>query len=245
VYKPPKYSHKGQNGKLLIVGGSKKYHGAPILSILASRRFVDLVYFYAYESNDELLYGIKTIPEVIVLEKLPKLSEFDCVLFGIGAGLAKKPKLINKILKESKRLVIDGDGLKHIKGKIPGNSIITPHEGEFKMLFGVEGTRKNVLAMARKHNCTILKKDPKGDLISDGKKVKSNSIHNQGMTKGGTGDVLSGFVAALYCKNEAFESAFIGAKTVGKAGNMAKNKFGFNFCASDVAEFLSTSFSSS
>ena len=43
---PSKYSHKGQNGKLLIIGGSRWYHGAPMLAILAARRFVDLVYFY-------------------------------------------------------------------------------------------------------------------------------------------------------------------------------------------------------
>ncbi|MFH2105657.1 MAG: NAD(P)H-hydrate dehydratase [Candidatus Micrarchaeota archaeon] len=238
MYKPPRFSHKGQNGRLLIVGGSKKYHGAPMLSILAARRFVDLVYFYPYESNDKLLYGIRTIPEVIVLDKLSRSDEFDCVLFGIGAGLAKKPKLISKILKESKRLVVDGDGLRHIKGKIPKDAILTPHEGEFRMLFGMNGTKENVRAMAKKHNCIILKKDPKGDTISDGKRVKVNKTHNQGMTKGGTGDVLSGFVAALYCRNEAFESAYAAAKTVGKAGNLAKKKFGFNYAASDLTEFL-------
>jgi len=238
MYAPPKFSRKGQNGRLLVIGGGKQYHGAPMFSLLAAKRFVDLIYFCPYEYDNKLIYGIKTIPEVIVLQKLPKLSDFDCVLFGIGVGKKIEKKLLAKIVKESKRLVIDGDGLKHLKNILPKNSIITPHEGEFKMLFGVPGTKENVRKMAQKHNITILKKDPKGDIISNGSRTKINKIHNRGMTKGGTGDVLAGFVAALFCKNNSFDSAFFGAKIVGKAGNSLKKKYGFNFSASDLANEL-------
>ncbi len=150
--------------------------------------------------------------------------------------------------------MIDGDGLKRVKGKIPKGAILTPHENEFKMLFGMEGSERNVLEMARRHLCVILKKGPI-DIIADGRletgdgkpnagrgRLETNRIHNQGMTKGGTGDVLAGLVAALACKNDAFTAAVAGARINGNAGNLLKKRFGYNYCASDLAEMLAESF---
>jgi len=232
MYKQPKNSRKGENGKLLIIAGSKKFHGAAMLAILAARRFVDLVFFYPAEKDPYLINAVKTIPEVIVLQKLEKIEEMDCILFGNGIGNAKVD------LKKLKgKLVVDADGLKQIKGKIPKGAILTPHEGEFKMLFGASGSEKNVRAMAKKYNCIILKKGPV-DIISDGKKVYKNKTGNPGMTKGGTGDVLAGVVAALFCKNNGYEAAVEGAKLTGKAGDRLMKKFGYEYCAGDVADML-------
>ncbi|MFH1393988.1 MAG: NAD(P)H-hydrate dehydratase [Candidatus Micrarchaeota archaeon] len=235
LYIPPKKSRKGMNGKLLIVGGSRQYHGAPMLSIIAARRFVDLVSFYPPDRDILLIRAVKTIPEVIVKRSAPKPEEYDCVLFGVGLGKARYPL---GALAKAKRAVIDADGLRRVKGKIPKGCILTPHEGEFKMLFGKEGTKKNVKEMAKKHSCIILKKGHV-DIISDGKRTLLNKVHNEGMTRGGTGDVLSGLVAALFCKNPAFESAAAAAYLNGVAGNLAKKEHGLNFCASDVADNLS------
>jgi len=241
LYEPSKKSHKGENGRLLIIGGSKKYHGAPMLSILAARRFVDLIYFYPGENDSALIHAVKTIPEVIVLKSLADLdlTKLDCILFGIGLGDARIK--IPKSNTENWKLVIDGDGLKRIKGKIPNGAILTPHEGEFRMLFGVPGTEENVKNTAKKHKCIILKKG-QVDIISDGTKLKTNNIHNAGMTKGGTGDVLSGLVAALACKNDSFDAAFAGACINGIAGEMLRKEAGFNFCASDLAEKLADAY---
>lgn len=233
--KPPEKSHKGENGKLLIIGGSRKYHGAPFFSAVAARRFVDLIYFYPGEKNEMLIDSMKRIPEVIVAENPVKITGYDCVLFGIGLSNAK---FGTKKLYGAKKLVVDGDGLKKIRNKIPKGAILTPHENEFRMLFGIPGTAENVEIMAEKHRCTILKKGTP-DIISDGTRTKTNALHNPGMTKGGTGDVLSGLVAALYCTNPAFESAYLAAKINGTAGNRLKKRYGFNFCASDLAEELS------
>ncbi|MBU0591830.1 NAD(P)H-hydrate dehydratase [Candidatus Micrarchaeota archaeon] len=255
LFVPNKNSHKGENGRLLIIGGSKKYHGAPALSILAARRFVDLVYFYPGEKDENLIREVKKIPEVIVLRKLNEidLEKIDCVLFGIGLGNAKiditklmtqdpKLKIMNPKLKTGNwKLVIDGDGLKRVKGKIPKGAILTPHEGEFKMLFSIPGTKENVKAMAKKHKCIILKKGQM-DIISDGTKLKTNKTHNAGMTKGGTGDVLSGLVAALVCKNDSFKAAYAGALINGLAGELLRKEVGFNFCASDLANRLNKAY---
>jgi NAD(P)H-hydrate epimerase len=243
LYSPPKFSHKGQNGKLLIIGGSKTYHGAPMFSILAARRFVDLLYFYPGENDPLLIGAIKTIPEAMVVYDLDRVAECNCVLIGIGLAEAKlDSEKIEKIIKNSKKLVIDGDGLKLMKDKLcqlrPNTTILTPHENEFKRVFGCEGNEANVKKMADSYGVVILKKDPKGDIISDGKIVKINKTHNQGMTKGGTGDVLAGLVAALFCKNDAMTSAFEGAKRNGQAGERLTKRFGFNYCASDLADEL-------
>ncbi|MFH1785601.1 MAG: NAD(P)H-hydrate dehydratase [Candidatus Micrarchaeota archaeon] len=239
-YVPPKYSHKGQNGKLLIVGGSKEYQGAPMFSILAARRFVDLLYFYPGEKDPYLINAIKTIPEAMFVYDLNIVKKCDCVLFGIGLANAKVD--VDYLIKNSKRLVIDGDGLRLIKGKLcqlkPGSTILTPHEKEFTALFECKGTKKNVQKMADSYGVVIIKKDPAGDIVSDGKRTMVNKVHNQGMTKGGTGDVLAGLIAALFCKNPALNSAFVGACMNGQAGKRLKKKFGFNFCASDLADEL-------
>ncbi|MFA6530667.1 MAG: NAD(P)H-hydrate dehydratase [Candidatus Micrarchaeia archaeon] len=237
LWKPKKHSHKGENGKLFMIGGSRQYHGAPVFSLLAARRFVDLPYFYPGEQDSGLIASVKkNVPEAIVISKLDGIKNCDCTLFGIGLGKANAD--FRKIVKNSKRIVIDGDGLRQINGNwkiLSGKTIITPHEGEFKYLFGASGTKANVIKMADKYGVVILKKDPNGDIITDGRTVRINKIHNQGMTKGGTGDVLSGLCAALFCKNDAMASAYMAAKINGLAGNRLKKKFGYNFSATDLA----------
>ncbi|MBN1169753.1 NAD(P)H-hydrate dehydratase [Candidatus Micrarchaeota archaeon] len=229
MYVPPKSSHKGENGRLQIIAGSRMYHGAAMLTILAAKRFVDLVYFTPGEKDSYLLQTVKAIPEVIVADRS---GEADAILFGNGIGNAKV-----KLPKTNAKLVIDADGLKRIRGKIPKNAILTPHEGEFKRLFGCDGTKENVRKMAVKHKCTILKKGD-ADIISDGKRIAINRVHNPGMTKGGTGDVLAGLVAALACKNDSFEACVAAARVSGEAGNILMRYYGYNYSASDIAHML-------
>ncbi|MFH0737191.1 MAG: NAD(P)H-hydrate dehydratase [Candidatus Micrarchaeota archaeon] len=247
---PKKDSRKGDNGRLLIIGGSRRYHGAPVFSLLAARRFVDLLYFYPAEKDPYLLKAVKRIPEAIVVDSYSSPAirgKIDCVLYGIGLADARPalPKM------KDAQLVIDGDGLKRVSGKIPEGAVLTPHENEFRMLFGIGGSERNVLAMAKRHGCVILKKGPV-DIIADGRtakeggagngKLETNMMHNQGMTKGGTGDVLAGLVAALACKNDAFIAAVAGARINGHAGDMLKKRYGYNYCASDLAEALAQSY---
>ena len=244
LYTPTKDSHKGENGKLLIIGGSRAYHGAPVFSLMAARRFVDLMYFYPGEDDPQLITAAKRLPEAMVVHDLERLPHMDAVLFGIG--LSNAPFDTGDIVPGSWKLVIDGDGLRRMQDEIPPDCILTPHEMEFRMLFGMEGTARNVKDMATKHNCVILKKG-QIDIIADGRtpgktKLETNRVHNQGMTKGGTGDVLAGLVAALACKNDAFTAAVAGARINGYAGNMLMRRFGYNFCASDLADSLAESY---
>lgn len=235
LHKPDKYSHKGQNGKLLIIGGSKKYSGSPLFEILAARRFVDLLYFYPAEKDPFLIQAVKTIPEAIVLYKLDKINKMDCVIFGSGMGNAK---FNSSCFKNAKKILVDAEGFNYVKkSMLDSKFILTPHSIEFERYFKLKPTQENVVKMAKKYNCVILKKGTP-DIISNGKKVYKNNVHNAGMTKGGTGDVLAGLVGALACTNPNFESAAAGAYLNGLAGNKLFKKYGYNFCASDLADKL-------
>ncbi len=235
LHKPAKGSHKGQNGKLLIIGGSEKYSGSPLLEIAAARRFVDLLYLYPSQPDPFLIQAAKTIPEAIVVYDLQKIPEVNCVLFGSGLGDAE---FDTSHLGKAKKIVVDADGFKYIvPERLDTRFILTPHTLEFERYFGIPANEKNVVAMAKKHNCVILKKGAP-DIISDGKKTYENDVHNPGMTKGGTGDTLAGLVAALACTNPNFEAAVAGAYINGLAGNMLMKKYGYSYCASDLADKL-------
>jgi NAD(P)H-hydrate epimerase len=228
---PERHSRKGENGKLLIVAGSNDYHGAPAFCALGARRFCDLVYFMCAEESACALSQIRQIRETIVVDELP---EADAVLYGPGISEAKFPF---SHIKGYKKKVIDGDGLKRVSKKDLEGTIITPHEGEFRRLFGVSSTPTNVQEFAEECNCTILKKGPT-DYISDGEKLLKNKNGNAGMTKGGTGDVLSGLTAALFCTNSPLVAAASAAYITTLAGDILFKECSYAYCASDLAEAL-------
>ena len=89
--------------------------------------------------------------------------------------------------------------------------------------------------MSKKFGCTILLKGVK-DYIFTKKNIWMNETGNEGMTKGGTGDVLAGLVSALYCKNEAEIAACVGAYVNGLAGDRLKERVGIYYNASDLVE---------
>ncbi len=232
LYVPPKASHKGENGKVLIIAGGRKYHGAAVFCILGARRFADLVYFMPGEKDEKLLFAVSQVPEAIVVRELP---EADCVLAGPGIGDAHLD--LGKLKKKYAKIVLDGDALKQVEPKELEGCLITPHEGEFRRLFGLDGSPEHVRAMAEKWKCIILKKGM-ADVISDGKEMVLITGGNAGMTKGGTGDVLAGLLCALYAKNDVMAAAVAASRANKKAGDLLFKEKGYAYCASDLAEKL-------
>lgn len=232
---PKALSRKGENGTLLVVAGSRKYHGAPAFCIMGARRFCDLLYFLPGERSPGVLHSAWNIPEAIVVDSVQKA---DCALHGPGLGDAKFPF---SRLRGFRKKVIDGDGLRKVKKRELAGTLITPHEGEFRALFGAEGTPPNVRDFAKKYSCTILKKGPV-DFVSDGKSLIKIPGGNPGMTKGGTGDVLSGLAAALLCVNEPLVAAASASMICKTAGDVLYKKYGTAYCASDLAETLPHSY---
>lgn len=256
LYKPPPESHKGENGILLIVGGGEKYHGAPLLAAKIASKIVDLVYFSSTPENNRLLKKMKSeLCEFIAVppgELEEAAGKADAVLVGPGMGISIETEaVVLGLLKEhpGKKFVLDADALKVLDpGELGSNCLVTPHQGEFKALFGLHPTGAGnshpsgedrrvttVLRVAKKYGCVILLKGVV-DVISDGETVKLNRTGNQGMTKGGTGDVLAGLCAALACKNDLFLSAGAGAFLNGLAGDRLLKKVSYYFSASDLVE---------
>ncbi|NJE76671.1 NAD(P)H-hydrate dehydratase [Thermococcus sp. ES12] len=252
-----KGEHKGQNGKLLIIGGSGDYYGAPYLAAKAASYLVDLVYLAMPEyparriaDPDLIIRPIegKNFSPGHVEELLSMAEKADAVVIGPGIGLAEETKeFVREFVKHcEKPLVIDADGLKAIAGDLSvlkGKTfILTPHTGEFGVLFGVkpEGSFQEkaelVRAKAREIGGVILLKGAY-DIISDGTAWKYNRTGNRGMTTGGTGDVLAGLVGALLALGNApLRAASAGAFLNGLAGDMVKEELGENFTALEVAE---------
>jgi len=254
-----KSSHKGQNGRVLIVGGGWMYHGAPLIASLAALKAgVDLVYVAVPKPISDPIRSYT--PDLIVIplpdyrftrgsaRRLLKLMpEVDAILIGNGMGKGNTEAISTFIkLTGVERIVIDADGIdrasvESLKGKV---SIMTPHEGEFKRASGIDLAGKQleekaafVKEFAGKNGVTVVLKGPV-DIISDGRTVLFNRTGNAGMTVGGTGDALAGLAAAFLSKRlEPLHAASLAAYFNGLAGDMALQKYGLHFTASDMIEF--------
>lgn len=249
LYIPDPKSHKGQNGKLLIIGGSKLFHAASLWPLTVASKIVDMVFYSSIPENNEIVKSLKKEFRNGIVVPRSKIDDYikevDCVLIGPGLPRAEGQeegdndtgKITSLLLKKypKKKWVIDGGSLQTIEPSIiPPNAILTPHHKEFEILFKVKSSKSKVAEMAKKYKCVILVKGPV-DIVSDGSKTVEIKGGNAGMTKGGTGDVLAGLVAALYCKNDAFTSAKMGSIINKKAGDSLFKKAGYYFNASDLA----------
>ncbi len=226
---------------MLIVGGSKTYHGAPILAALAAARFCDLVYFSSTEENNSLMKKMKgATPNVIAVPKgkFPfALSHSDCVLVGNGMDVGVKTKrVLGKILRTGKRCVLDAAALRVLPLELlHQNCMLTPHAGEFEAAFGMGANAANAALASKKHGCTILLKGAV-DTVASGGKVIFVPGGNAGMTKGGTGDVLAGLAAALFSRcSSPLRAAYSASALNKKAGGRCFEKFGYNFSSQDLA----------
>ena len=263
-YIPPRNlnSRKGDNGKVLVVGGSYMYHGAPILSSLAALRTgADLVYTAVPKVNAQASRAIS--PDRIVipladskltrgsLNKLLGQIPVGIDSAAIGMGLAVEniealKLLIKSLIERDVRLSLDASALRKeilpiIKGK---NVVVTPHSGEFERIFGEEipsnkKTRISTLEkLAKKNSITILLKG-QDDIITDGVMTLINSKKTPAMTVGGTGDVLSGIVASMLSRNRnVLESTASAAFLNGQAGKIIQKQFGTHMIASDLIDVL-------
>jgi len=245
LYQPSKDSHKGQNGKLLVIGGSELFHAASMWALEVASRIVDMVFYASTPVNEEIVKKQKERFHdgiVVPTDELDEyLKEADCVLIGPGMVRGKETEeKVNSLLKKylDKRWVIDGGAVQMMdKELLTKTMIVTPHIKEFKRLFGVEKDGEMVKKMAGKYGCTIVLKGLE-DVVCDGSRCVRNKTGNEGMTKGGTGDVLAGLIGGLYCKNEAFLAASCGVYLNGLAGDRLHSLVGSNFNASDLVKEL-------
>ena len=253
-------SRKGENGIVLVVGGSYIYHGAPILSSLAALRSgTDLVYTSVPKINVASTRSIS--PNLIVIPLVDQKLTLGAVkkLVGalprnlhsatIGMGLAIQEKnsllyLVKSLLDRDVRLSLDASAL--IPEVLPilanKNVVVTPHAGEFKRLFGdilsdSTSERINLVEQnALKYGITILLKGPT-DIVSDGNVTYLCEKNTPAMTVGGTGDVLSGLVAGLLSNNRnCLESASAACYICSLAGKEIQSKLGLHITSMDLID---------
>ncbi len=257
-------SHKGDFGRLLVVGGSEIYSGAPALVALAALRAgVDLVYIAAPERTAYTISAMS--PNLITLkleghylssQDLPIIRRhmrgMTAAVVGPGLGLHKETEdAVGEAIKivEDERipLLLDADGLKafsKFKRRIGVPLVLTPHAGEYRILTGEELSQNlkervvSVQKTAQDLGAVVLLKSHV-DLISDGERTKLNFTGNPGMTVGGTGDVLSGVVGALMAQGtDPFESAVAGAFINGAAGDFVRKEKGYHMVATDLLDWI-------
>jgi NAD(P)H-hydrate epimerase len=244
IPRPKKGSHKGQNGVVLIIGGSRTYHGAPILAARAAVRFCDLVYFFSTLENEAVLRKMKISTANIICVPKSKLAfalaHADCVLVGNGMDVnAKTRAMVAKVLRSRKRCVIDAAALRVLPVKmLHKGAILTPHAREFEAAFGCEANGSNAKKMAEKYGCTVLLKGERDVVAAPGKLVLVKG-GNAGMTKGGTGDVLAGLCAAVFSRcPDPLRAAYTASRLNKRAGELLCRRYGYNFSSEDLADAL-------
>lgn len=290
LYKPSQASHKGQNGKVLIIGGSHLFHAASLWSLQIASKIVDMVFYSSVDENNQIVHEAKKeFRNGIVVPRShldSYIDEAECVL--IGPGLVRtenelKPTedydlksldelneiedegiqtfyLTKHILKKypHKKYVLDAGALQMMEPEwllgLKETPILTPHKGEFETIklksqnselkTATENSelKEQVSQMAKEFNCVVLLKGEMdivcGPFDSTQGEIRCVRISggNSGMTKGGTGDVLAGLVAALYAKNDAFLASCAASYINKKAGESLFQKVGIYFNASDLAD---------
>lgn len=242
LYLPPPGSHKGQNGRLLVIAGSKRFLGSLVYALKVASRIVDLIYVLTTKENQDIISKLKTkTAEFIPAREFGDYVDYvDCILIGPGMGPTRATKkLVTQALKCGKKVVLDADALnvldKNLMKFLHPNVILTPHKREFKRVFGIDPNSTIVQIESIKYNCTIVLKG-RVDVVASRRRVGLNYTGNQGMTKGGTGDLLAGLIAAFFCKNDAYLSAAAGAFLNGKAGDDLYHKIGPYYNAEDLVE---------
>ncbi|MCU0631207.1 MAG: NAD(P)H-hydrate dehydratase, partial [Methanoregulaceae archaeon] len=237
-------AHKGEGGRVLVIGGGP-YQGAPYLAGLgALRAGADIVRIASpvFEPIPDLIYE-RLGGEVINRDHIPRLIELarqsDVIVCGNGLGDASH-EVVCAVAPHCKKAVFDADALRQPVPRAE-ETIYTPHAAEFTRMTGktpppdLAGRGQIVKSLAG--GSTILLKGPV-DVLSDGTRVKFNRTGTPAMTVGGTGDVLSGVTAALFCHLPAFDAATVAAYVNGMAGVAAEKATGGGLLASELVNYI-------
>lgn len=258
-------SHKGENGRVLVIGGSLDYFGAPILAGLgALYSGSDLAYLLVPECNFDVSRSF--YPDFIVrkyegnfinnatvnaaIELLPKA---DAVL--IGPGISENPESLQAIVKIIEKaqcqVVLDAEAIPAIArlgiisaktASHPYKITITPHRKEMDEITEGELPRdigelaKITEDFANKWGVTILLKGHTDIIAAPDKPIRINETGNAGMTVGGSGDVLAGLAASLMAQHaNPYEACQCAAFLLGATGDNLLQHKGYNFIATDLA----------
>lgn len=255
---PDPESHKGQNGKLLIIGGSDLFHAASKWSLDVASKIVDMVFYSSVPINNDLIKEAKgqfwngiVVPRAALTDYM---DEADAIL--IGPGMERDQvtaELTNQLITEHrhKKWIIDAGALQMIDPALfAASHIITPHRVELQRLVSKQpepeldltklshtSTGEWQTLYQALNQATMVLKGPVDYVMGEVGPIQIEG-GNAGMTKGGTGDVLAGLIAALYCRHDALTAAVVGSYVNKKAGEALYQRVGPYFNASDLVEVV-------
>ncbi len=266
--------NKKDFGHVFVVAGSPTMLGASALCSLAAMRCGAGLVTAAVPKSLNLTLQKKISPVVMTLplaqtaqgvfsvkafDTLKKsFSKFNSVAIGPGLGLnSSTVKFVYKMVEHYPGpMVVDADALNalaqnpRILLKAKGQRILTPHAGEMarltkKTIAQIEANRKkSALDFARQYNCSLVLKGSRTVIASPYGKGTVNTTGNVGMATAGSGDVLSGVIAAFLAQGiEPFEAARLGVYYHGKAGDLAAIQKGkVSLIATDIIDCLTSVF---
>lgn len=262
--------HKGDFGRLLIVGGAEGYTGAPCLSASAAVRsgcgLVSLGVpegIWAVEAakcTSAMPFPLAEKHGMLSYKALQKIEEklSACDVLALGPGLGRSEQVTKLVcdllLRTEKSVVLDADGINALEGHIDvldrrrGRiTILTPHDGEFARIGGDLSQSGRVRAardFAKAHGCTLVLKGHRTVTAAPAGNVLVNTTGNSGLAKGGSGDVLTGLIASMLAQGAAaVQAAAAGVWLHGRAGDLAAQRLtAYGVTPEDIIQEMPTAF---
>jgi NAD(P)H-hydrate epimerase len=270
---PKKDSHKGNNGKLLVIGGSELFHSSLIWAAAVAGRVVDMVHVASPAGVNERLVRerikLKFLDGIVVpWDRVDTyVMEDDCVVIGPGMprqeglelGELSTKDIVNDLVRRFKktRWVIDGGALQEIDWRLLSKRmIITPHEREYARLVesmkqpellieewsSVEERGEKARALsAALSGATVLAKG-RVDVVATGDRAITIEGGDEGLTKGGTGDVLAGLVGAVATTQSVEVAAVVASLVVKRAAELLRKKQGRWYSTSELVTQIPAAF---
>ena len=251
-------------GQVTIIGGSKLFHGAPLLALRGAARIAGMVYFSTPDEDKEVANKIKAGLSSFVWVPYEEVGNYiaksDAVLIGPGMmrshikeqgfvcdseGEMTRRISLNFFEKyPDRKWVVDGGTLQVVNLEtMPKGAVVTPNGKEFEMMFvqkmeeEIEKRGEQILALAKKYHLVILTKD-KISIVSDGERVVKILGGNDGLVKGGIGDTIAGVLAGFLAKDEPIFAAAAASYLVKGAAEKLAERQGYMFNADDVVNMV-------
>ena len=239
--------HKGLFGNVLVVGGSLDVIGAPSFAALAALRLGSGLVHLAVP-RPILAACLTIVPEAVGLGlsgKIPAeaIDKADAIVLGPGLGQSPRAKQwVKQLIAVEKPMVIDADALNILSQskRWPANfrvkAVLTPHPGEMRRLAHLvvrtdvpsdEQGRIDLAAKAAERLGVVIVLKGHRTVIADGKQFAINETGDSSLSKGGSGDILSGMLGCfLGQKMDRFDAARLATHLHGRAGELAGQKLG-------------------
>ncbi|MBT5237077.1 NAD(P)H-hydrate dehydratase [Candidatus Peregrinibacteria bacterium] len=240
-------SHKGDNGKVAIVGGSRYIHGAPIFNAMAALASgIDTLSICLPDCHEDTAkhwmlnafvhpFDGDTISDADIEPILELIAPLDCVVLGSGiARTGERVAALEEIIAScTTPMVLDATALQEntldlVRGK---QAILTPHLGELERM-GIE--ENDLQDVANEYQAIIVLKG-EVDRVVSGHTSDEITGGNAGLTTGGTGDVLAGLIAGLIAQGLApLDAAKDSCTLMKKAGEKLQKDHGYSYTALDT-----------